>query len=168
MRRFVTADQHFGHANIIKYCNRPFSSVSEMDEALIDNWNKAVAKDDIVYVLGDFALAKIERIIEIGNRLHGNKKLILGNHDRSNESVYKRAGFSFVSRYPILIDNFIILSHAPLEFLNENCPFFNIHGHVHDDPAFVDMSKVSACVCVERTMYTPVDLEFLKGRYYGL
>jgi len=57
MNRWIIADTHFGHKNVIKYCNRPYSSVEEMDKILITNWNKEVAPDDIVYHLGDFALS---------------------------------------------------------------------------------------------------------------
>ena len=62
----------------------------------------------------------------------------------------------------ILIESFIILSHAPLEFLNENCPFFNIYGHVHNDPRYLDLTKNGACVSIERTEYKPIKLEELK------
>ena len=53
---FVTADHHFGHANIIEYTNRPFASVEEMDAALIAAWNERVTDYDLVYHLGDFTL----------------------------------------------------------------------------------------------------------------
>ena len=52
---FVTSDLHFGHKNIIKYENRPFKDVEEMDQKLIENWNNKVGKDDTVYILGDFS-----------------------------------------------------------------------------------------------------------------
>lgn len=57
---FVTSDVHFGHNNIIKYCNRPFQNSDEMDITIINNWNKIVNPDDEVYILGDFALIKAE------------------------------------------------------------------------------------------------------------
>lgn len=50
---YYTADQHFGHSNIIRFCERPFSTVEEMDEVLINNWNETVSDNDIVYILGD-------------------------------------------------------------------------------------------------------------------
>ena len=57
---FFTADTHFGHANIIKYTNRPFDSPNHMDDILIANWNAVVGPDDEVYHLGDFALCNVE------------------------------------------------------------------------------------------------------------
>jgi len=77
---YLTADLHFFHANVIKYCDRPYGSVEEMNQALIDNWNSVVTDDDTVYVLGDFSLAF--RPVEIfTQRLNGLKYLIAGNHD---------------------------------------------------------------------------------------
>ena len=75
------ADLHLGHANIIKYCNRPFSSVEEMNDALIRNWNNTIGKEDRVFFLGDFALGSKERVIEWGRMLQGRKVFIYGNHD---------------------------------------------------------------------------------------
>lgn len=54
-RVWFTADQHFGHANVIKHSQRPFSSIEEMDATLIKNWNRCVKKGDDVFHLGDFA-----------------------------------------------------------------------------------------------------------------
>ena len=165
MKTFVIADPHFGHENIIQYCNRPFESVSEMDNAIIDNWNKTVSNDDLIWVLGDFALASRDYTKSIIKSLRGRKRLILGNHDRYSQEWYREAGFEFVSPYPVLIENFIILSHAPLEFLNKNCPFFNIYGHVHNDPRYLDLTKSGACVSVDRTEYKPIELEELKNKW---
>lgn len=72
MRRFIISDTHFGHANIIDYCNRPFRDVFDMDETLIRNWNEVVGKDDLVYHLGDFAFHKDkEDLMGLLSRLHG-------------------------------------------------------------------------------------------------
>ena len=83
MKVFVTADNHFFHKNIIKYCHRPFNSVREMNEYMIKKWNKKVSKDDLVFHLGDFALTRNQKQLEgIRRRLNGTIILIPGNHDR--------------------------------------------------------------------------------------
>ena len=79
---FFTADSHFGHTNVIKFCARPFVSAEEMDEALIENWNARVKGCDTVFVLGDM-FYRCENVALILRRLKGKKHLILGNHDRS-------------------------------------------------------------------------------------
>lgn len=79
---WFTSDMHFGHRNIMKFCNRPFNSVEEMDEALINNWNAVVEESDIVFNLGDFAYASNSRWKEILERLKGTHYLILGNHKK--------------------------------------------------------------------------------------
>ena len=158
MKTFVIADPHFGHKNIIQYCNRPFENVEEMDDALINHWNMTVGNDDIVWVLGDFALESKDYTKSIIKSLRGRKRLILGNHDRYRQERYREAGFEFVSPYPIIIHDFVVLSHAPLEFMNRNCPFFNIYGHVHDDLRYEDLTMNAACVSVERIGYKPIEL----------
>ena len=164
MKRFVIADTHFGHENIIKYCNRPFGSVDEMDKTLIANWNSIVSNDDIVWVLGDFALGSKDYIKSILSSLRGRKKLILGNHDNHNHNWYMNAGFEFVSPYPVVVDGFIVLSHAPMGFINENSPFWNIYGHVHNDIRYLDYTYAGACVSVERIEYKPIDIENVKRK----
>lgn len=85
--RFVTADHHFFHANIITYCRRPFDNMRSMNEELEARWNAAIQPDDVVYHLGDFALADPKYAWDLGQlfkRLHGTKFLIKGSHDRGN------------------------------------------------------------------------------------
>lgn len=82
IRFFFTADTHLGHANIIKYCNRPFRSVEEMDEAIIQNWNKVVRRNDIIFHLGDFCFGNYERLLYYLRRLNGLIYLISGDHDQ--------------------------------------------------------------------------------------
>ena len=79
-RIFFTADTHWGHRNIIRYCQRPFVDVEEMNEALITNWNNTVGKDDIVFHLGDFAMGGSAEWCRLLERLNGRIYLILGNH----------------------------------------------------------------------------------------
>lgn len=77
---------HFFHSNIIRFCNRPYNSVDEMNDDLIKRWNNKVLTTDTVYFLGDFAMGKYNKtqLIEIFDSLNGIKHLIFGNHDHSD------------------------------------------------------------------------------------
>jgi calcineurin-like phosphoesterase family protein len=90
-QKFYTADHHFGHQLMLSStaCARPFSSVREMDEFLIDAWNSVVRPADLVFHLGDFAfgLGDAARVASIFRRLNGRKRLVLGNHDFSKPNV---------------------------------------------------------------------------------
>lgn len=153
MKYFVISDTHFGHENIIRYCNRPFGSVEEMDRALIKNWNDTVTNKDVVIHLGDVGLGNKDYVAGIIKQLNGKKILIMGNHDGWSEQFYRDAGFHTVSRFPIVYDGFYLMSHAPL-ILSETTPYFNFYGHVHNDERYVD-NATSKCVSVERTGYRP-------------
>jgi calcineurin-like phosphoesterase family protein len=133
---FYIADTHFGHANILKYDNRPFMSVKEMDEAIISNWNKAVKDNDTVYVLGDVSwyshsTGKTMKILE---KLNGHKILIQGNHD-NRLYTEDRMHFELVENYLEIADNGekIVLSHYPIPFY-KNMPHgdYHFYGHVHN------------------------------------
>lgn len=84
MRNFYISDLHLGHANIILYDNRPFKSIDEMDEKLIENWNAVVTDEDVVYHIGDFSWDKYDKWVDQIRRLNGRIFLIKGNHDREN------------------------------------------------------------------------------------
>lgn len=99
---YFTSDTHFSHTNIIKYCNRPFKSVEEMDEVLIANWNSVVKKTDQVFHLGDFGYN-----YKIAQRLNGHKHLIWGNHDRK-----LRNNQNFINEFEWTKDLAQIVSHG--------------------------------------------------------
>ncbi len=160
-KTFFIADTHFGHKNVIEYENRPFKTIEEMDKQLIDNWNNTVCDDDTVYVLGDFSFYNKKKTREICLYLNGRKILIMGNHDTEKYGYYIDCGFAEVSRHPVILEDFWILSHEPL-YVNSNMPYANIFGHVHNNPLFKDISKQSFCVSVERINYTPIDFEEIK------
>lgn len=156
MKVFIISDTHFGHKNIIRYCGRPFKDTEEMDREMIKNWNEVVSNQDLVIHLGDVALCSKERFKNIMSQLNGRKMLIRGNHDNWSDEFYRDSGFYYVSRYPIVWNNFYLLSHAPMQ-LSETTPYFNYYGHVHDDVKYID-TATSKCVCVERTGYRPLFL----------
>lgn len=156
---FLIADTHFGHRNIIGYENRPFADAADMDRRLIENWNAVVSPEDRVLVLGDFALAPAARVRELLETLHGHKTLVMGNHDRAHSPAWwQEAGFAFVSPYPILFEDTLLLSHEPL-YVNVNMPYVNVFGHVHGNPAYKDVSGHHMCVSCERIGYAPIALE---------
>ena len=129
---FIT-DTHFHHSNIIKYCNRPFKDINEMNETIINNWNSIVKNDDTVYHLGDFCLSSDDEIKNIFNRLNGNKILIRGNHDRKPVKFYEEIGFKVLTHAPIILDEYkIMLSHGPLPDAKIKDGYINLHGHIHN------------------------------------
>jgi calcineurin-like phosphoesterase family protein len=90
------SDPHFAHANIIGYCNRPFSDIEEMNLTLADNYNRMVGPDDTVVWLGDcFFKGDTERYRNMLTELCGYKILIVGNHDQGDTAMASM-GFSLV------------------------------------------------------------------------
>jgi len=88
---WFTADLHFGHANIIGYCDRPFADAEAMNRSLVEAWNEVVGTDDTVWVLGDVALGRIADTLPLVSTLKGRKLLLAGNHDRCWTGHGKRA-----------------------------------------------------------------------------
>lgn len=170
---FFCSDLHFNHRNIIKYCNRPWNSgfgedgelivtdddLSRMNEDLIKNFNSVAGADSTTWFLGDFCMGpnQKEKIPELRARLNGKINIVLGNHDRHSVKFYYDAGFDRVYDRPVVINDFVVLSHAPMEFVK--APFFNVYGHIHDCASYKTWSADSCCVCVERHEYRPVSME---------
>jgi calcineurin-like phosphoesterase family protein len=88
---FFTSDLHIGHARIIELCNRPFSSIEEMNKEIVRRWNDRVTPSDVVWVLGDVALGPIQDSLSVVTELNGIKHLVPGNHDRCF-SGYRKGG----------------------------------------------------------------------------
>lgn len=156
MTRFFTSDTHFGHANIIKYCERPFKDYTHMDRVIIDNWNSVVGDTDVVYHLGDLALGPSDRWDEILKSLNGYKVFVVGNHDRifAGEKERQRAKWDekYHEWFDEVFDNYeglvledgttVNLSHFPYEadhmdearymefrLVDKGVPL--VHGHTH-------------------------------------
>lgn len=152
---YCIGDNHFWHKNIIKYENRPFSSVEEMNEVMIKNWNEVINNKSKVIILGDWIFGNKDNVESIVRRLKGYKILILGNHDQYSPSYYSQLGVEEVSAYPIIVDDFIMCSHHPM-YISDNTPYINVFAHVHGNPEYKTISKQSACLSVERWGYKPV------------
>ncbi|QYO75614.1 metallophosphoesterase family protein [Devosia salina] len=158
-----TADTHFGHASIIRMAGRPFTSVEEHDQALIDNWNAVVAPADTVFVVGDFAhKADNDRARKIFERLRGTKHLVIGNHD----SEFVRTGLPWASvmdRVKITVDGQkIVLDHYPMRsWEGVRSGAIQLYGHVHNR---IDVWPNSCDVGVDCWGYRPVTLLDIRAR----
>lgn len=133
-KTFYISDWHYGHENIIKFDNRPFSSVENMNEVLIDKWNTVVAKGDTVYVIGDMFWCKQDEAVEVLKILNGQKILIKGNHDRYNGANFVHQ-FDQICEYKEIDDNGnkIVLCHYPIPcFKNHYYNWYHFYGHVHN------------------------------------
>jgi len=132
---YFTADTHFGHANVVWMCERPYPDVDAMNEAMIAAWNERVHGSDTVYIVGDmfFRCADPESILK---RLKGKKRLIVGNHDGS------WMGKVDLERYFLSVDHLLEISdgaraltlcHYPMLTWKHAKRSYMIHGHIHAD-----------------------------------
>jgi len=132
MSVFFTSDQHFQHKNIIKYCNRPFSNVEEMNEVLVENHNKMVTNKDIVYHLGDFCFGGNPK--KWLDRLNGKKHyLILGNHDHRHKKELRKIFDNVDETGLVTVGNDLIyISHyAHLVWPQVHYGVYHLFGHSH-------------------------------------
>lgn len=159
---FLTADTHFSHAGVCKFLRedgtklRPWDDPLEMDEVMVERWNKVVKPTDKVYHLGDVVIAR--GALKLLDRLNGDKVLIKGNHDIFKLSDYTKY-FRDVRGYHVL--DGLLLSHIPVHPDSKGRFRANVHGHIHErqlsDPWY-------SCVCVEHTDYAPIALEEVLNR----
>lgn len=183
MRNFYIADTHFGHANVIKYDDRPFKDVEEMDAELIRRWNERVSPGDTVHILGDFIWRPPSRWNEIVPKLHGQKILIRGNHDPKALPAEVRKNLAGFMDYKKFRDGkyHVIMSHFPMLFYDRDYDQHTVMlcGHVHttgeselleqfsrtirayrDGARFVDRAQIYNVGCMMPWMnYAPRTLE---------
>lgn len=133
---YFTADLHFGHANIIQHCQRPFTSANEMDAVLTRNWNSTVSKNDDVYIIGDLTMKAAAEAHHYLSALNGRKYFIRGNHDKFLN------GFEPYSDDFVWIKDYYVLKYEGRKFVLFHYPiaewegFFrgaiHLYGHVHN------------------------------------
>lgn len=157
------ADTHFGHANIIKYCNRPFPNVAVMDATMIDAWNSRVQPDQTVFHLGDFSLSKGRKTPSTYlDRLNGDVVLIKGNHDHRKDIQH----FNEVhEQLEIMVDGqLIFLCHYRMDvWPSSHRGSWHLHGHSHGtlEPR---MDRKVFDIGVDSWNFQPVD--FTTVRYH--
>lgn len=132
---YYIADLHFGHTNVIRFDNRPFNDMEEMERELIRRWNARVTAGDTVYILGDFCWRPSNDWIPLVQRLNGCKVLIRGNHDPKKIDGKLRKMFDDIKDYKEITDNGrkICMSHYPILFYNHSFSpkTYMLCGHVH-------------------------------------
>lgn len=159
MTIWFTSDTHFGHRNIIRFQNRPFASVSEMDETLIANWNMLVKPEDTIYHLGDFAYrCSREYAKECFNRLNGTKHLIEGNHDKLALNFPKMGGWAsiFPQREITVEGTRLVLNHYSMRaWHHDYLGVGHLFGHSHGGLGPFGRSFDVGVDCWD---YKPIDL----------
>lgn len=167
---YLISDTHFNHGNILKFTDRntgkpvrPFQSVHEMNETMVENWNNTVKPGDKVYHLGDVFFGSKEDFKVLWPRLNGRKRLVVGNHD---DVKFLSSGAFFEKVMLWRKFENLLFTHVPVHpsTLQENRfdgrPMINIHGHIHQNKS---PDGPYRCVCVEQPKvgYTPVHIEDL-------
>ncbi len=185
---FLTSDQHFGHKNIIRYCQRPFAfsdeGVKECDDFMIKRYNEVVGPHDYVIFVGDVVFSNKshdEHYLKKISSLNGHKILVKGNHDNKSRNFYHECGFIdvlpylrfnefFICHYPFVADPFAkeeIESESELRrsFLNSGCTTL-IHGHVHNKSisAADNIQRINVCVDAPLNDFKPVQVKGLPER----
>jgi calcineurin-like phosphoesterase family protein len=185
MTIFFTSDLHFGHDNIRAYCNRPFSSVEEMNQVLVDNWNKKVTDEDTIYILGDFAFGSHQFINTILHSLNGIKYFVFGNHDKSSRNsgilghfinhdelnhLDRRTGnireltITTEEDEELDADQVIVMCHYPFEvWPKKHYGSIHLHGHSHGRLVYRKGMEARVDVGVDCWNYAPASWQEVKS-----
>lgn len=148
---WFSSDLHLGHKNIIKYCDRPYKDVDEMNDGIIKNWNELVQPNDTAYLLGDMVMNK--RYIPLLGQLRGRKHLIIGNHDE--DFLEELAPFfiwqKHLHEFKHNKQKFILCHYAMRAWHHHGKGSIHLYGHSHGTlPGF------------ERSMDVGVDAQDMK------
>jgi calcineurin-like phosphoesterase family protein len=172
-KTYLISDLHLSHANIIKYCNRPFNDIIEMDNFLLEGIDDLPENSTLIN-LGDLCMSRyidvdyMKSVVDYMKRDNKKLILILGNHDKqirlkdkeqTLEQFYKELGFDKVYNNTLTLPEYnVILSHEPIKVENG---FYNIHGHVHNNGFHEPWYnyKTHYNVSVENTEYKPILLK---------
>lgn len=166
---WVISDTHLNHSNILSFTDenrnyiRPFSSVQEMNERILDRWNSVVKKGDIVYHLGDVTFGSKEDFKALWPKFNGSKRLVVGNHD---DVKFLSSGgfFKKVTMWRVWSEYNMIFSHVPLHrsslknWTKFDSECLNVHGHIHHNRSPEGPYFNVSCEAVN---YTPMHIEDL-------
>ena len=152
MKHFFTADEHYEHKNIIKYCDRPFHNKKEMRETLISNHNEVVSFSDIVYHIGDFTYLPTQETLKLIDRLNGKHVFIRGSHD------YWMGKRDYPMRVETKINKQqIVMDHYPMSSWRWSYHgSWQLHGHWHFSG---NVRKNRINICVDNTDFYPLEFD---------
>lgn len=174
---FFTSDTHFFHKNIIKYCTRPYETVKEMNDAIIENWNRVVPEDGVVFHLGDVSLtASPKGIDEILWKLNGKKHLIKGNHEKNAlQKEYIRMHWESINDITEIYikdeeitygEQHIVMCHYPMIVWNgSHRGSWQLFGHVHgglSNKGMINHKATQLDVGVDSHDYSPISYQQVK------
>jgi calcineurin-like phosphoesterase family protein len=155
-RTFVASDYHFDHFNIIRYQNRPFNSVEQMNSTILARYAYTIRGGDEVFYLGDLAYGRNSRSAGFWlSKLSGSKHFtfIKGSHDPYIRGAYDMAVLSIGGKELLLI-------HDPAD-VPRGYTGWVIHGHVHGNAPLIDSTRKRINVSAEVVDYEPVSLASL-------
>jgi len=167
-RKFVLADPHWNHANMLKFVRndgvtpvRNFKDLDEMHTCMKDNWNSTVRPQDKVYVAGDVAISK-SGLAHLKD-LNGRKCLIKGNHDIFKLKDYAEHFYDICS-IKVLVGLGLVITHVPIhpDSFNRRAWRINVHGHLHTNIVMREVDTPDLRyynISVEQINYTPKDLD---------
>lgn len=156
MTIFASADTHFFHRNIIKYCNRPFQDLNEMHRTLIMNHNSIVRSNDTVYHLGDFAFTRNwDWVFKVIQRLNGNNIFIPGSHDHWMKKAKNVAITDRIHEISVNGHRIVLCHYAMRTWPKSHHGSWNLHGHSHGG---LTPFKNQYDVGVDNNNYYPVDI----------
>jgi len=158
---YFISDIHFGHKKVIRFCQRPFKTVSEMNAAIIENWNSNISDSDRVFVIGDVFVCSHKKAAECVKQLNGHKILVKGNHDSGEKQMLNMGFDEFYRRYDYTMPDgrLALLQHFPCpDILVDSKYDLLIHGHIHIDEK-VNGKKIN--VSADIWNYTPVSVSDL-------
>lgn len=170
---WFTSDLHFWHKNICKYCDRPYESLEEMHEAIINNWNSVIKDDDDVFLLGDMGFCGYNKLQPLIGQLKGKIHLVQGNHDE-DKVVYKLYDYDNIYSVCDVIQVTIVgdeecpnqeltLCHYPwTDWPNKERGAWMVHGHQHQLPHTKSCSIVHWDVGLDKNGMFPINFEQLK------
>lgn len=162
---YFTSDYHWGHANVLQYDARPFETIKEHDETIVENHNKIVRPTDHLWFLGDLSLGDLAKAEEMLRGMNGVKHFIKGNHDHKHTvKLYERCGIYHGEQITIIIDSQkIILNHCRMYvWPNSHRGSWNIHGHSHGTLDKAPWGKTMD-VCIHTRGYYPLSFAEIRS-----